>query len=76
MTELQLEALEDHVIVLGYDAPTEPVVEELRDRSDLVILTPDSEVATRLRERGHMVRTRTRATRKRSKGRVSTQRWR
>lgn len=55
MTELQLESLEEHVVVLGYNESTEPIVAELRERTDFVVLTPDAEVASKLRERGDVV---------------------
>ena len=54
MTELQLETLEDHVVVLGYTGDTGPIAEELNDRSEFVVLTPDDDVASRLRDRGIM----------------------
>jgi len=54
MTELQLETLEDHVIVLGYTGDTSPIVDELGERAGFVVLTPDDDVASRLRDRGTM----------------------
>ena len=55
MTRLQLEALEDHVVVLGYSEATAPILAELRGRSDFVVLTADADTATKLRERDYMV---------------------
>jgi voltage-gated potassium channel len=54
MTELQLEGLEDHVVVLGYTGDTGPIADGLRERSEFVVLTPDEDVASRLRDRGTM----------------------
>ncbi|MFW6448592.1 MAG: NAD-binding protein, partial [Halobacteriota archaeon] len=51
MTPSELRLLEDHVLVLGYGALTDPILEELADEVDLVVVTPDSEAATRLRDR-------------------------
>jgi voltage-gated potassium channel len=55
MTRLQLEALEDHIVVLGYSEATAPILAELSGRSDFVVLTADADTATKLRERDYMV---------------------
>ncbi|MFB6137724.1 MAG: NAD-binding protein [Halobacteriaceae archaeon] len=57
MTGTQLELLEDHVLVLGYGDLTEPLLEELVDRSsgDVVVITPDSERVSELQDRGYDV---------------------
>jgi voltage-gated potassium channel len=54
MTELQLESLNDHVVVLGYTGDTGPIADGLRERSEFVVLTPDEDVASVLRGRGIM----------------------
>jgi len=54
VTRLQLESLEGHV-VLGYSEVTSPILTELSDRSDFVVLTSDPDTAAKLRERDHMV---------------------
>jgi voltage-gated potassium channel len=51
MTDAEIELIENHVVVLGYGDLTEPLVEELSAVVDFVVITPDSEVATRLRAR-------------------------
>ncbi|EMA46255.1 NAD-binding protein [Halococcus saccharolyticus] len=48
----QLELLEDHVLVLGYGDLTEPVVTELTDAAEFLVITPDSEQASALSDRG------------------------
>lgn len=55
MTELQLESLEDHVVVLGFTGETGPILEELEGAAEFVVLTSDNDAASRLRDRGHMV---------------------
>ena len=51
MTDSQLEALDDHVIVLGYGDLTEPILDELGDRNDrsertpFVVVTPETPAA-------------------------------
>lgn len=50
MTESQLDALEDHVVVLGYGDLTEAVVDELEADTAFVVVTPDASVADLLRE--------------------------
>ncbi|QIO23939.1 NAD-binding protein [Haloarcula sp. JP-L23] len=51
MTDAQLDLLENHVVVLGYGDLTEPILEELVDATDFVVITPDSETAARLQQR-------------------------
>jgi voltage-gated potassium channel len=51
MTDADIELLEDHVLVLGYGDLTEPLVEELSDAAEFVVVTPDSDAATALRTR-------------------------
>jgi voltage-gated potassium channel len=52
MTSRELELLDNHVVVLGYGDLTEPLVEELADGDiQFVVITPDTERATRLRDR-------------------------
>ncbi|MFC7079609.1 NAD-binding protein [Halorussus caseinilyticus] len=55
MTESQLELLEDHVIVLGYGDLTEPILTELDGQTEFVVVTPESERATELGDRGFKV---------------------
>jgi len=55
VTRLQLEALEDHVIVLGYSETTEPILAELKERADFVVLTSDADTAANLRASDYMV---------------------
>lgn len=50
MTESQLEAFENHVVVLGYGDLTEAIVEELQDEVAFVVVTPNREVADLLRD--------------------------
>jgi voltage-gated potassium channel len=57
MTEQQLDLLENHVLVLGYGDLTEPILEELTARTDVLIVTPDEERTRRLSERGYTVLT-------------------
>ncbi|PSP73479.1 potassium channel protein [Halobacteriales archaeon QS_3_64_16] len=42
MTDSQLEAMDEHVIVLGYGDLTEVILEELGDRTPFVVITPES----------------------------------
>ncbi len=51
MTDSQLELLEDHVLVLGYGDLTEPILDELHDLSEFVVVTDDAEHATALQQR-------------------------
>ncbi len=57
MTASELHLLDDHVLVLGYGELTEPILEELEDEVDVVVVTPDSDDASLLRERGLSVLT-------------------
>ena len=57
MTEEQLDILDDHVLVLGYGDLTEPILEELEAKSDVLVIVPDEERARRLSERGYTVLT-------------------
>jgi voltage-gated potassium channel len=50
MSDRGYELLEDHVVVLGYGDLTEPLVEELAGR-EFVVVTPDAESASALRNR-------------------------
>ncbi|MFT4922201.1 MAG: voltage-gated potassium channel, partial [Haloarculaceae archaeon] len=49
MTASELSLLEDHVLVLGYDDITEPLLESL-DGRDVVVVTPDTDTASGLRD--------------------------
>ncbi|MFC6863674.1 NAD-binding protein [Halomicroarcula sp. GCM10025817] len=51
MTDAQLDLLEDHVLVLGYGDMTEPVIEEFADAVDYIVITEDTDVASRLKQR-------------------------
>jgi len=51
MTDAQLDLLENHVLVLGHGDLTEPIIEELTEQIDFVVITPDTETATRLQQR-------------------------
>jgi len=51
MNDSDLELLDDHVVVLGYGDLTEPLLEELSDVVQFVVITPDSETVTTLRSR-------------------------
>ena len=51
MTDTQLDLLEDHVLVLGYGDLTEPILEELTDLAEYVVVTPDSATAAALQQR-------------------------
>ncbi|ADQ66555.1 kef-type k+ ransport system, NAD-binding component [Halogeometricum borinquense DSM 11551] len=57
MTEEQLDLLENHVLVLGHGDLTEPILEELTQKTDVLILTPDEERTRRLTDRGYTVLT-------------------
>jgi voltage-gated potassium channel len=50
MTDRQYELLEDHVVVLGYGDLTEPLMEAL-EGTEFVVVTPDSDHASLLRNR-------------------------
>ena len=51
MTDAQLELFQDHVLVLGYGDLTEPILDELAGAVEFVVITPDTETATRLQQR-------------------------
>ncbi|WP_135823950.1 NAD-binding protein [Halorussus ruber] len=55
MTETQLELLEDHVIVLGYGDLTEPILNELAEQVEFVVVTPDPQRVSELSDRGFKV---------------------
>ncbi|MEF8841181.1 MAG: NAD-binding protein [Haloarculaceae archaeon] len=50
MTASELALLEDHVLVLGYGDITESLLEELDGKVDVVVVTPDADVASDLRD--------------------------
>ncbi len=52
MTASELTLLDDHVVVLGHGDVTESLLDELDDETDLVVVTPDQEVASRLSSEG------------------------
>lgn len=52
MTESQLDLLENHILVLGYGDLTEPILEELNQRAEFLIVTPDSDLARTLTDHG------------------------
>ncbi|WP_224268215.1 NAD-binding protein [Haloprofundus salinisoli] len=52
MTDTQLSLLEDHILVLGYGDLTEPILEELRDEAEYLVVTRDSDRAQELTDRG------------------------
>lgn len=57
MTETGYDLLENHVLVLGYGDLTEPVVNELLDATEFVVVTTDSDHGRVLTERGAEVLT-------------------
>ena len=57
MTEEQLDTLEDHVLVLGHGDLTEPILEEIAAKAEVLVVVPDEERARRLSERGYTVLT-------------------
>ncbi|WP_336025003.1 NAD-binding protein [Halobellus salinisoli] len=57
MTEEQLDVLENHVLVLGFGDLTEPILEELTAKADILVVVDDEERARRLTERGYTVLT-------------------
>jgi voltage-gated potassium channel len=57
MTEEQLNMLENHVVVLGFGDLTEPIIDELSESTDFVVVTPDQEKAARLQQREFAVLT-------------------
>jgi len=52
MTPSELTLLEDHVLVLGYSDITDSLLDELADESDVVVITRDSDHASKLNDRG------------------------
>lgn len=52
MKPSELRLMDDHILVLGYGELTVPIVDELIDEVDLVVITEDTEQATDLRDRG------------------------
>jgi voltage-gated potassium channel len=50
MTASELTLLEDHVLVLGYGDITESLLEELEELADVVVVTPESDVASKLND--------------------------
>ncbi|RLM57196.1 potassium channel protein [Halobellus sp. Atlit-31R] len=57
MTEEQLDVLENHVLVLGFGDLTEPILEELSSKAEMLVVVPDEERARRLSDRGYTVLT-------------------
>jgi len=55
MTDTEYDLLEDHVVILGYGDLTEPLIEELADEREFVIITPNNDQASRLRNREYNV---------------------
>ncbi|MFC6722035.1 NAD-binding protein [Halobacteriaceae archaeon SHR40] len=55
MTDTDYDLLEDHIVILGYGDLTEPLLEELADEREFVIVTPNNELAVRLRNREYKV---------------------
>lgn len=51
MTASELTLFDDHVLILGHGALTEPLIDELSSTTDVVVITPDSDVATGLQDR-------------------------
>lgn len=51
MTASELTLLDDHVLILGYGSLAEPLLAELQGTTDVVVVTPDAEVAAGLRDR-------------------------
>ena len=56
-TEEQLDTLENHVLVLGHGDLTEPILEEIAAKSEVLVVVPDEGRARRLSERGYTVLT-------------------
>ncbi len=52
MTPSELTLLEDHVLVLGYSDITDSLLDELADETDVVVITRDSDYASKLNDRG------------------------
>lgn len=52
MTASELTLLEDHVVILGYGEVTESLIAALEGRADVVVVTPDPDVASALDDEG------------------------
>ncbi|SHG99793.1 NAD-binding protein [Halobaculum gomorrense] len=52
MSASELTLLEDHVLVLGYNDLTEPLLEELGDGTDVAVITDDGDAASHLEAEG------------------------
>jgi voltage-gated potassium channel len=48
MTASELKLLEDHIVILGHGDVTASLLDELTDETELVVVTPDQEVAAEL----------------------------
>lgn len=57
MTASDLKLLEDHIVVLGHGTVTESLLASLDDETDLVVVTPDTDVASTLKSEGWSVLT-------------------
>jgi voltage-gated potassium channel len=57
MNESQLDLLDDHILVLGHGELTEPILEELGGKAEFLIITPESDRARLLSDRGYNVLT-------------------
>lgn len=55
MTDTDYDLFEDHVLVLGHGDLTEPLLEEIGDQCQTLIVVPDSDDAKLLRDRGFNV---------------------
>lgn len=51
MTDSELTLFEDHILLLGYGDFTEPLLEELAATAAVVVVTPDTEAASKLRDK-------------------------
>ncbi|MDG5776391.1 NAD-binding protein [Haloarculaceae archaeon H-GB2-1] len=51
MTDSQLNVVENHVLVLGFGELTEPLLDELAPAASFVVITPNADRATELRNR-------------------------
>jgi voltage-gated potassium channel len=51
MTDTEYDVLEDHILVLGYGDLTEPLIEELAESQVFVLVSPDTDLARRFRDR-------------------------
>jgi voltage-gated potassium channel len=52
MSEGDLEILDDHVLVLGYSDIVTAILDEERDREDILVVTPDRETVRTLTDKG------------------------